>query len=107
MISPFFSYLLEWSYNNYVGPTESGLAEMFGEKLNFMHRAAVTAAFSAILMVVISLMTKYARTPGCERYTWYATRDKSPDEIRPFWRSERPWAILLVTLTICMLLYFR
>ena len=106
LVSPFFSVSIEWLYNHFLG-TDPDIAAATGTRLNFLHRTAVTAVFACGVLILVSLLTRRTRDPQKEKYTWRAYRQDSADEPpRPFWRSERPWAVLLCALAIWMMIYF-
>ena len=110
LVSPFFSVFIERAYPHWVSGS-SGPAEWvqlsFGPQLNFLHRVALTGLFATVLIVVVSRLTQHTRDPKTDRYTWWAYRsDRDRESIRPFWRSERPWAWSLCALTVWILVYF-
>ncbi len=72
-----------------------------------MHRTAVTVVFAALVLIAVSRLTRRSRNPDGETFTWWAYRSSASDEPeRPFWRSERPWAWLLVGLMLWMMVSF-
>ena len=107
---PFFSVLVERAYGVWAGgsgPLAQSVREAFGSNLNFMHRTALTVVFAAAVLIVVSRLTQHSRNRDGETLTWWAYRSSAPDEPpRPFWRSERPWAWLLVALMLWMMVYF-
>ena len=108
LLSPFFSVFIEQTYNRLMvdPPGIAAWVQLtFGSELNFLHRVALTALFGTALILVVRLVTR--RDEGSERYTWWAYRsDQAKEPPRPFWRSERPWAWLLCTLALWMMIYF-
>ncbi len=106
LASPVFSFAAEWAYGAWAGGPSSAataLRGLLGPQLNFLHRTALTALFATAVLVAVSLLS--ARPPdGAGAFT---QRGRPPAEpVRPFWRSERPWAWLLAFLTAFMLVYF-
>ncbi len=104
LISPLFSFAIEWGYSAWVGG-DSGLAELLGPQLNFLHRTALTAAFALAVLVVLSVRAD-SDGAAIEQYTWRGHRAALGAPARAFWRSERPWGWLLGASTIFMLVYF-
>lgn len=106
LLSPFYSVLAGWSYE-YDLVRYPLVREFLGSELNFLHRAAVTALFAWCVLIVVSLLTKHTREREREQYVWWEyRRDPEEGSRLPFWRSERPWAILLCGLAIWMMIYF-
>ncbi len=58
----FFSWLVEWCYNNYAGDSPA-LVEAFGPKLAFFHRVVIVLLLCFAIHIVVSLMT----TPDPEK----------------------------------------
>ena len=104
LVSPLFSFGIEWAYGAWIGPG-SAVASLFGPQLNFLHRTAVTAAFALAILVALSLGKKRA-SPDAARLTWQGREDAATETVRGFWRSERPWGWLLGAATVFMLIYF-
>ncbi len=108
--APFFSVLVERAYGVWAGesgPLAETIRQTFGPSLNFMHRTALTVVFAAAVLIVVSRLTQHSRNRHGETFTWWAYHSSAPDEApRPFWRSERPWAWLLVGLMLWMMVYF-
>ena len=104
LISPLFSFAIEWGYGAWV-EHGSWLSEFLGPQLNFLHRTALTAAFAAILHIALSIRAR-ADGAAIERYTWWGREDASGDTARGFWGSARPWGLLLGACTLFMLVYF-
>ena len=108
LVSPAFSFAIEWAYGIWAGgssPLAEALRNALGPQLNFLHRTALTAGFALLLMAVLS-MRGDEPDPSKDRYTWYGGRARKLRPSRRFWRSERPWAWLLAAATIFMLVYF-
>lgn len=105
LVSPFFSVGVEWFYNKRLGPNDQ-IAAIFGSELNFLHRTVLTTIFAVVILVMMSLLTRKTRDPEKEKYTWWEYHREPETEHRPFWRSERPWAILLCSLALWMMIYF-
>ncbi len=104
LVSPLFSFGIEWAYGAWIGPG-SAVASLFGPQLNFLHRTALTAAFALAILVALSLGKKRA-SPDAARLTWQGREDAATETVRGFWRSERPWGWLLGAATVFMLIYF-
>ena len=104
LVSPLFSFGIEWVYGAWIGPG-SAVASLFGPQLNFLHRTALTAAFALAILVALSLGKKRA-SPDAARLTWQGREDATTETVRGFWRSERPWGWLLGAATVFMLIYF-
>ncbi len=104
LVSPLFSFGIEWVYGAWIGPG-SAVASLFGPQLNFLHRTALTAAFALAILVALSLGKKRA-SPDAARLTWQGREDAATETVRGFWRSERPWGWLLGAATVFMLIYF-
>ncbi len=108
LLSPLFSFAIEWGYGAWVGGASALAAAVsgaFGPQLNFLHRTALTAAFALAVIVALSR----ARSPlpsAVDRYTWRALGAGGGEPARGFWGSERPWAWLLAAATVFMLVYF-
>ena len=108
LVSPAFSFAIEWAYGIVAGgasPLAEALRDALGPQLNFLHRTALTAAFALLVMAVLS-MRGDEPDPSIDRYTWRGGRTRVRRPSRRFWRSERPWAWLLAGATIFMLVYF-
>ena len=69
------------------------LIDLFGEKLNFMHGAFVSALLSAVVHVVISLKTQPDQEKG--KLTWTGLQIFSVDEL----------SVFIKTLLFCLLIY--
>ena len=108
--APFFSVFFERAYAVWVAgasPLAEAAGRTFGPNLNFMHRTAVTVVFAALVLIAVSHLTQRSRNRDGERFTWGVYRSSASDEPeRPFWRSERPWAWLLVGLMLWMMVSF-
>lgn len=61
-LSPIFSFALEAGYNALAPNT--GLAEIFGARLNFMHRTLVVAAVAALILFVGTRLDSQSRAPA-------------------------------------------
>lgn len=109
LISPLFSFALQWGYSAWISaayPFSQSLVPALGSELNFLHRTALTALFALIVMVALSYQSA-GPDRDIEAYTWKGHQRAIADEpVRPFWRSERPWAYTLAALTVFMLIYF-
>ena len=108
LLSPAFSFAIEWLYGLAAGgpsPLAATLRDALGPQLNFLHRTALTAGFAVLVLVVASRWTG-PPSHQVERYTWRGRRMGKRRPSRTFWRSERPWAWLLGAATIFMLVYF-
>jgi SSS family solute:Na+ symporter len=108
LVSPAFSFAIEWAYGIWAGGASTfaaTLRDAFGPQLNFLHRTALTAAFALLLLAVVSLRSD-PPAPTVDRYTWRRRRAGKRRPSRRFWRSERPWAWLLGAATIYMLVRF-
>ena len=108
LASPFFSFAIQWAYGWWAlgpSPLAGTVTEFFGPQLNFLHRTALTALFALVVLVALSLRSERTRA-DLEQYTWRGLRAATLDRARPFWRSERPWALLLAAMTVFMLVYF-
>ena len=108
LLSPAFSFAIEWAYAIAAGgasPLAEALHNALGPQLNFLHRTALTAAFALLLMAALSVRGDKP-DPSIDRYTWHGGRARMRRPSRRFWRSERPWAWLLAGATIFMLVYF-
>lgn len=104
LVSPVFSFAIEWGYGAWVGDG-SLLGQLLGPQLNFLHRTALTAAFAAALLVAISVVDRSGHA-DVSRFTWWGRRDSGGARAGGFWRSERPWGWLLGACTVFMLVYF-
>ncbi len=100
LLSPLFSFWVEWAYPGMASGTI--LEGLFGPQLNFLHRTAITSAFAVALLAAFSPKA-VRRSKDTERYTW---RGRAVRRRRAFWSSERPWAWLLGICTAYMLVYF-
>ena len=108
LVSPAFSFAIEWAYGVWAGGTSpfAGMVrDALGPQLNFLHRTALTAAFALLVLALASWRAELPR-PVIDRYTWRRRRGAKRRPSRRFWRSERPWAWLLGAATIYMLVYF-
>ncbi len=107
LLSPIFSFSLDYFYNRYLGTNES-IAQHFGVELNFLHRTAVTCLFSVVFMAVLSCLTRNTRDEAKERLVFWDIRNrlKSEGKKATFWKSERPWTILLLVLGAGIIIYF-
>ena len=108
LVSPAFSFAIEWAYGVWAGGTSpfAGMVrDALGPQLNFLHRTALTAAFALLVLALASWRAELPR-PVIDRYTWRRRRGAKRRPSRRFWRSERPWAWLLGAATIFMLVYF-
>ncbi len=109
LISPIFSFAIQWGYSAWISaayPLSQSLVPALGSELNFLHRTALTALFALVIMITLSRSSGGPRQ-DIEAYTWKGhQRAIAADPVRPFWRSERPWAYGLGALTIFMLIYF-
>lgn len=104
--SPFFSFAVVWFYNGFLG-VNPNIAAVWGEELNFLHRTALTGLFGFIVMIVVSLLTQNQRDAEKEHYIWVNFRGPAEgEEVRTFWRSEKPWAILLCASAIAIMIIF-
>ena len=63
----FFSWLVEWGYNQYLG-THPSIAAYLGEELNFFHRVAGVILLCIAVHVIVSLLTEPDRAKG--RLVW-------------------------------------
>lgn len=100
LISPVFSFWIEWAYPGWAAGT--GIGNLFGSQLNFLHRTAVTSAFA--LAVLAALSWKSRPWPrDVARYIW---RVRAGRRRRAFLASEIPWAWLLGASTIYLLVRF-
>ena len=108
LVSPLFSFAIEWGYGAWAGGSSAlaaAASAAIGSDLNFLHRTALTAAFA--LAVIVALGSRQAaRGPGIDRYTWWGRDAPADGGARPWWRDERPWAWLLGACTVFMLVYF-
>ena len=108
LVSPAFSFAIEWIYGVWAGgtsPFAGMLRDALGPQLNFLHRTALTAAFALLVLALASWRAESPR-PVIDRYTWRRRSGAKRRPSRRFWRSERPWAWLLGAATIYMLVYF-
>ncbi len=80
-----FSWGVESGYNQYVGTSpESPVIRYLGSELCFLHRVVFVLGLSAIVYVIVSLMTP--RDPEKERYVWTDLGGHSPEDLRHvFW----------------------
>ena len=110
LAAPFFSFGLEWGYNAWLAASLPGAETVrpwLGSQLNFLHRTALTSLFAGAVLLLGSRLDPNGRDPDAERYTWWENRCRASKQgEREFWRSERPWALLLGGLTVAMLIYF-
>ena len=108
LLSPIFSFGIQWAYEVWADGSSilaTGLRDALGPQLNFLHRTALTALFALLVLVVISLRDKVPPA-DIAAYTWRGHQSDTSGPVRSFWRSERPWAYLLIALTLFMLVYF-
>ncbi len=63
----FFSWLVEWGYNKYVGGYPM-LVESFGKELNFFHRVVIVLLLCFVIHIVVSLLTRPDAEKG--RLVW-------------------------------------
>jgi solute:Na+ symporter, SSS family len=69
LTAPLLAMGVEWYYNNYLGSIPD-VAAVWGTKLNFMHRVALTFFYSAIAIVVLS------------RWVWTTRNDAGFEKLR-------------------------
>jgi solute:Na+ symporter, SSS family len=69
LTAPLLAISVEWYYNNYLGSIPD-VAAVWGTKLNFMHRVALTFFYSAIAIVVLS------------RWVWTTRNDAGFEKLR-------------------------
>ena len=100
LLSPVFSFWIEWAYPGFASGTL--VESLFGPQLNFLHRTALTSMFGLAVLATLSFRAG-DRERDVERYIW---RARSGRRQRAFWSSERPWAWLLAGCTVYMLVKF-
>ncbi|MDE0103665.1 MAG: sodium/solute symporter [Bryobacterales bacterium] len=100
LVSPFFSFWIEWAYPGWAaGP---GIADVFGSQLNFLHRTFVTSAFALAVLAALSWKSRHP-AKDVARYIW---RVRAGRRRRAFFASEIPWAWLLAASTVYLLVRF-
>ena len=87
-----FSYSIPVLYAN-LAEGNQALINLFGEKLNFMHGAFVSALLSALVHMLISLKTQPDEEKG--KLTWIGLQIFSPKEL----------SVFLKTLLFCLAIY--
>lgn len=92
-----FGFFLPWCYEHFLASNPT-MVDLFGEKLNFMHAASVTAVLSTIVHVVVSLMTQADPEKG--KFTWTGLGIYSVETLRRF------WTVLAISLAIYVLFAF-
>jgi SSS family solute:Na+ symporter len=75
----FFSWLVEWGYNQFLG-TNPEIAAYFGAELNFFHRVVVVILLCIVIHVVVSLMTKADPEKG--RLVWTDLGGHGPNVLK-------------------------
>ena len=100
LVSPVFSFWIEWAYPGWAAGT--GIGDLFGSQLNFLHRTAVTSAFALAVLAALSWKSR-PRPKDVARYIW---RVRTGRRRRAFLASELPWAWLLAASTVYMLVRF-
>jgi SSS family solute:Na+ symporter len=104
LLAPLFSFAIQWGYGAWI--TSGPLVSILGTELNFLHRTAITAVFALLVMVVLSRLAPGSGS-NIDALTFTGHRKAiAAEPVRPFWRSERPWAYGLGVLTLFMLIYF-
>lgn len=88
---------------------EQGHALLFQQKLQAFHRIGLTGVGCYLVLWLVSLRTVKERSAEREQFVWSRCRhDKSllPQAPRPWWQSDRLWAIALGLLTLVLCAYF-
>jgi solute:Na+ symporter, SSS family len=78
--------------------------------LQAFHRAALATLTCYGVVLAVSLATQHQRDPDREQFTWARfRREHKPADtaLRPWWRNDKLWAVLLVACTLSMCWYFR
>ncbi|MDX1959140.1 MAG: sodium/solute symporter [Leptospiraceae bacterium] len=78
LFAPIFSLVLEYGYDNYLNQFLI-LKNIFGVKLNFLHRVAITIGGSYLILIIISRFSK--RYPDRELLNWMEISGASKTEI--------------------------
>jgi SSS family solute:Na+ symporter len=107
IISPFLSWGYELLYNNFLVIWFPGLVSVFSDKLNFFHQLILTFFTASLLFVIISKLTEETRNQENEKHTLGEVLKRSERKTAPFWKSEKPWVVLLVVITSAFLIWFR
>ena len=87
-----FSYSIPVLYGNMAEGNQT-LIDLFGEKLNFMHGAFISAILSAIIHILVSLNTQPDKEKG--KLTWTGLQIFSPQEL----------SVFIKTLLFCLAIY--
>ena len=87
-----FSYSIPVLYGNMAEGNQT-LIDLFGEKLNFMHGAFISAILSAIIHILVSLNTQPDQEKG--KLTWTGLQIFSPKEL----------SVFIKTLLFCLAIY--
>lgn len=95
------SYALPAWYLN-LAPKYPALAAMFGEKLNFMHTAAVAAAMALIAHVAVSLCTSVNAAKS--RLTWTDLGGHDPSVVGKVFKALLATLGIIVVLAVAMVL---
>jgi len=107
IISPFLSWGYELLYNNFLVIWFPGLVSVFSDKLNFFHQLILTFFTASLLFVIISKFTEETRNQENEKHTLAEVLKRSERKMAPFWKSEKPWVVLIVVITGAFLIWFR
>ena len=87
-----FSYSIPVLYGD-IAEGNQTLIDLFGEKLNFMHGAFISAILSAIIHILVSLNTQPDKEKG--KLTWTGLQIFSPQEL----------SVFVKTLLFCVAVY--
>lgn len=107
IISPFLSWGYELLYNNFLVIWFPGIVSVFSDKLNFFHQLILTFFTASLLFVIISKLTEETRNQENEKHTLAEVLKRSKRKTAPFWKSEKPWVVLIVVITSAFLIWFR
>jgi SSS family solute:Na+ symporter len=88
---------------------EQSAAMFLNHTLQAFHRAGLAAVACYVVLIVVSMITQSERSAEREQYLWWTYRKNPADErlqARPWWQSDRIWAVILVMSTLALCWYF-
>lgn len=87
---------------------EQGSSALLSHELQYLHRTALAAVVSYIVLLAVSRMCPWERSEANEQYTWWRYRRDVAESgaVRPVWQNDFTWAVLLVGCTLWLCWYF-